>query len=312
MSVRTLRPGLRGLGRPSPPPRGSANRRLAGGLACLARSSGRGLPRLAGALALFLLLPLLTASCASVPEEAVVLSNVVGTQIAEHRASHEAFVRRYYARSRDVVEMFLRDRWVPEYLDRFVTHSGVMELLVTPEEVFSEDDLERLREEIMAVSGIGEVRTPLVMDAVSRVFGDAERGRIMLDFARVAMDEIEAQRAELMEPLDEQEREVLTHLSESYGQLQQAQAQVTAYLASTGKVSRSQDEVLEVLGLRRVRDDALERAVRMSERLTAAARTGETAMEALEEMKEIIRAGGAGALEPGTGPDSGSVPIPSP
>ena len=237
---------------------------------------------------------LLASSCVSVPEEAVVLSNVVGTQIAEHRASHEAFVRRYYARSRDVVEMFLRDRWVPEYLDRFVTRSGVMDLLTTAEEVFSEEELARLREEILAVSGIGEVRTPLVVDAVSRVFGDAERGRIMLDFARVALDEIEAQRAELMEPLDQQEREVLDHLADSYAQLQQAQNQVTAYLASARDVTRSQDEVLDAMGLRRVRDDALERAVRLSERLTAAARTGETATAALEEMKEILRSGGGG------------------
>ena len=113
-----------------------------------------------------------TSSCVSVPPEAVVLSNLVGTQIAEHRASHEEFVRRYYARSRDVVELFLRDRWVPEYLERFVGQSEVMDLLITPDEVFGGDTLERLTEEIMAVSGVGEVRAPLVIEAVSRVIGD--------------------------------------------------------------------------------------------------------------------------------------------
>jgi len=238
-----------------------------------------------------------TSSCVSVPQDAVVLSNLVGTQIAEHRASHEEFVRLYYARSRDVVEMFLRDRWVPEYLERFVGQSGVMDLLATPDEVFGDDTLERLREEILAVSGIGEVRTPLIIEAVSRVIGDSERGEIMLDFARVALDEIEAQRSELIEPMNQQERVVLDHLAESYAQLQQAQTQVTAYLASAREVTRSQDEILDAMGIRRFRDDALERAVRLSEELAAAAMAGESAAEALEEMKALIGSGGSDGWE---------------
>jgi hypothetical protein len=238
-------------------------------------------------------------SCVSVPPEAVVLSNLVGTQIAEHRASHEEFVRRYYASSRSVVEMFLRNRWVPEYLGTFVARSEVMDLLVTPDEVFDEERLERLRDEIMAVSGIGEVRTPLILEAVTRVVGDAERGQIMLDFAEVAIGEIEAQRGELLDPLDQQEEAVLDHLAESYAQLQQAQAQVTAYLGSAQEVTRSQDEVLESMGVRSMRDAALDRAIWLSERLTAAAKAGATAAEALEEMKAIIEEAGTDeSLEP--------------
>ena len=64
----------------------------------------------------------------------------------------------------------------------------------------------------------------------------------MLDFAQVALAEIEVQRSELMDPLNQQEQEVLAHLAESYAQLQQAQAQVTAYLSSAQDVTRSQDE----------------------------------------------------------------------
>jgi hypothetical protein len=223
----------------------------------------------------------------------VVLSNLVGTQIAEHRASHEAFVRRYYARSRDVVELFLQERWVPEYVDRFVGQARLMELLITPDEVFDEHQLERLREEIMAVSGIGEVRTPLVIDAVSRVVGDEERGFIILEFAEVALAEIEAQRSELLGPLAQREEEVLDYLADSYAQLELAQTQVTAYLASAQSATRSQDEVLQAMGIRAVRDDAMRRAVRLSDELAAAARAGSTAAEALEKMREILGATGS-------------------
>jgi hypothetical protein len=235
----------------------------------------------------------LTISCVSVPQEAVVLSSLVGTQIAEHRASHEAFVRRYFARCRDVVELFLRDRWVPEYLETFVGESEVMELLTTPDEVFGEDQLERLMEEVLAVSGIGEVRAPLVIEAVSRVIGDVERGQVMLDFAEVALAEIEAQRSELLDPLDRREEEVLDYLAESYGQLELAQTQVTAYLASAQEVTRSQDEILQAMGIRDVRDDGLDHAVRLSEDLAAAAKAGDTAAEALEKMRELIGAAGS-------------------
>jgi hypothetical protein len=244
--------------------------------------------------AILAVLSFLATSCASVPQEAVVLSRLVGTQIAEHRASHEAFVRHYYAVSRDVVEMFLRDRWVPEYLEHFLAESEVMDLLETPDEVFDEEQLEHLREEIMAIPGVGEVRTPLIVEAVTRVVGNAERGQIMLDFAEVALEEIESQRSELLEPLFLQEQEVLDGLADSYGQLQQAQAQLTAYLASAKDVTRSQDEVLEAMGMRQLRDDALEQAVWLSEELAAAARSGRSAAEAIEKMKALIGSPGPG------------------
>jgi hypothetical protein len=234
-----------------------------------------------------------TISCVSVPQEAVVLSNLVGTQIAEHRASHEELLRLYYARSRDVVELFLKERWVPEYLERFVAESEVMELLATPDEVFDDDTLLRLREELLGVSGVGEVRTPLIIKAVGRVVGDAERGQIILDFAEVALREIQAQRSQLLDPLQREEERALTHLARSYGQLQNAQNQVTAYLASARSVTRSQDEVLAAMGIREFRDDALRRAVLISDRLAAAAKAGETAAEALEAMRSILESSGS-------------------
>jgi DNA repair exonuclease SbcCD ATPase subunit len=135
------------------------------------------------------------------------------------------------------------------------------------------------------------------VEAVSRVFGDAERGQIMLDFAEVALEEIESQRSELIEPLNQQEQEVLAHLAESYDQLQQAQAQLTAYLASARNVRRSQDEILQSMGVLEQRDEALERAVRLSEALSAAARGGRSAAEALERMKAIIEASGLDGQE---------------
>jgi hypothetical protein len=149
----------------------------------------------------------------------------------------------------------------------------------------------------MAVSGIGEVRTPLVVDAVSRVVGNDERGMILLDFAEVALAEIEDQRAELLEPLVLQEEQVLDYLAESYTQLVQAQTQVTSYLASASDATRSQDEVLGAMGMRDVRDDALERVVRLSDGLATAAKMGDTAAEALEKMRKLIEANASGEGE---------------
>jgi hypothetical protein len=232
-----------------------------------------------------------------VPQEAVVLSDFVGIQIAEHRASHEEFVRRYFEQSRDVVETFLRDRWIPEFLEDFVERSGVVPLLVTPEGVLPEDDVRRLNAELQAVTEISASAHADIIAAVSRALGDAERGQIMLEFAEAALAEIELQRAELIEPLDAQEQQVLGHLSRSYAQLQQAQAQVTAHLASVREVTGAQDELLQLAGIREVRDDALRAAVDLSDRLTAAAKAGESAADAIEEIKKILAASGEGASE---------------
>ncbi len=46
-------------------------------------------------------------ACVTAPQETVVLSEIVGEQIAELQSSHEAFVRYYYARLRGEVEQFL-------------------------------------------------------------------------------------------------------------------------------------------------------------------------------------------------------------
>ncbi len=63
---------------------------------------------------------------------------------------------------------------------------------------------------------------------------------------------------------------------------------VRRYYARSRDVTRSQDEVLEAMGIREIRDDALDRAVQLSEELAAAAKAGESAAEALEEMKALI------------------------
>jgi len=238
-----------------------------------------------------------TVSCASVPQEAVVLSDFVGTQIAEHRASHEEFVRRYFEQSRDIVETFLRDRWIPEFLEDYVDRSGVVPMLITPEGVLPEDDVDRLLAELGVLEGVSPSSHSEIVAAVGRAFGDAERGQIMLEFAEAALAEIGLQKAELLEPLDAQEEEVLRHLSRSYAQLQQAQAQVTAHLASVRKVTGAQDELLQLAGIREIRDDALRAAVNLSDRLTAAAKAGETAEDAIAEIRRILETGEEGGWE---------------
>lgn len=261
------------------------------------RPTGRSLPWLCHRFLLLGLATLTSSSCASVPQEAVVLSDFVGTQIAEHRASHEEFVRLYFEQSRDIVETFLRDRWIPEYLEDFVDRSGVVPLIVTPDAVLAEDDLERLETELDALAEVSPSSHPDIIAAVGRAFGDAERGQIMLEFAEAALAEIEIQRTELLEPLDAQEQEVLRHLSSSYAQLQQAQAQVTAHLASVREVTGAQDELLHMAGIRGVRDDALRAAIRLSDQLTAAAKAGTTAEDAIVEIRRILQTGGEGGSE---------------
>ncbi len=170
-----------------------------------------------------------------VPPQSVALSEAVGERISVTQASHEAFLAQYFASSRARVEDFLQQRWIPRFLANFTADSQLMEALTD--------------------------------SALVGPSADQERGALVLDFASAAIAEIEDQRRSLLRPIDRLEREALAELRASYADLQAMNASITAYLASTQKISETQDDVLRRLHLLQSRDAALEKAVRLSDRI---------------------------------------------
>jgi hypothetical protein len=231
---------------------------------------------------------LLTTSCASVPKEAVELSTLVGEQITSVQASHEAFVSEYFRVSRERLEDFLQYRWVPEFMTTFVRDADLIALLEVPEP-FDETELARLEQELAGL-GLVQPGEAEVLAAVKRALGDEERGQILLEFAQAAIEQIEAQRRELLDPLDALELETLEVLRETYADLGAAQASVTAYLHSVRDVAVERDRILEELDLLEARGRAVTSAVSLNDSIQdLLARSGE-AEDTILEIRRLLGA----------------------
>jgi len=237
-------------------------------------------------------------SCAKVPKEAVTLSTIAV------QASHEQFVRQYFDLARLRVEDFLKNRWVPEFLGRFVEGAELTKKLEEASSL-SEDDIARLRKELQNVVASNELE-PSVRAVQSALGGDAERGKITIQFAQAAMKQIEIQRAELIEPLNQLENQALNELRGTYAELIQMQTSVTSFVTSARKVQVEQDEILERLKLLRARDQVVAHAIRVNDEIVKATAGSEKATEIVEKIKSIGAGGGSkgGGGETGGGVDS--------
>jgi flagellar biosynthesis chaperone FliJ len=228
--------------------------------------------------------------CATVPPEAVTLSEVVSGRVTSIQQSHEAFVRGYFDQSRDRLEDFLMDRWIPNFLDQFTTNANgngesLLQVLdtVTP---FDQEEVERLMA-ALAQRGVNDPAQALA--AAEDALGGGEQGAVVLEFAQAAVDQIERKRRSLLDPIDDLEQRTLQELQTSYGQIQRAQNSVTEHLRSLTKVQQEQDQFLQRVGLLEARDRAIERAIEVNESVMDVLDAGMSIEETLSTLERNLR-----------------------
>ena len=229
---------------------------------------------------------LVFSACATIPEQAVTLSTVVGNQLTVLQASHEATLTGYFDLSRRRIEDFLEQRWMPTFLEIFVDDADLLDKLVSVEPL-DQARVTRLTEELnrLGVAGADQGRA---VAAAQSAFGDAERGQIVLEFAEAALQEIEEQRRSVVEPLNQLERTALSDLRATYVQLVEAQAAVTAHLSSLREAEVQQDALLERFGLRETRDRILDDAIGINEKIMGLIDRGGNAADTLKAISETI------------------------
>ena len=230
----------------------------------------------------------LTCSCATVPREAVELSQLVGHRITDMQISHEAFVAEYFRVSRERIEDYLEQQYVPLFLENLVRDADLQGHL-SAAQPFTEEQLERLRSELEGV--VSERDQEAVVTAVSSAFGDAERGQIVLEFAQAAMREIDKKRGSLLGPLADQEARALSELRAAYAELTEMQSTVTSHLGSVRDVQMEQEEILSRLGMLKQRDAAISAAAGLNDAVLNAIDKGESAEKTIEELKSILDGG---------------------
>jgi hypothetical protein len=226
-------------------------------------------------------------ACVKVPPQAVVLSRTVGERLPVLQASHEAFVSAYFQLSRERVEDFLTQRWIPVFLGKFVPKADLMQKLENVQP-FTEEQNNRLRANLQD-AGFSAADQAKVIQAANSAFGDPERGKLVLQFSEEALREIQLKRKSLLDPIDQLERKTLDELRTVYAQVEQAQGTVTAHLSSIREVTAEQDQVLERLGLLKSRDAIIERALDANQQIMGVLDSGSDAGKTLENLEGLIK-----------------------
>jgi len=89
-------------------------------------------------------------------------------------------------------------------------------------------------------------------------------------WAEVALEEIAAKKEELLEPINQEEQKLLELVDEAFVQLYNANATITAHLSSASQVRDAQDKILEIVNLKKLRDEINERLASASDQVDAA------------------------------------------
>ena len=189
-----------------------------------------------------------TGGCATVPREAVVLSETVGEDVRAVHTSYAALVRTHFASLRRQVNTFIDTRWTPTYLREFIQEGDLVALAKDPDPV-------------------------AVLDGVGT-------------WAGVAVEEIESKRRELLDPIDQDERELLVSVDDAFARITQANAALTAHLRSIRKVKDIEDQALEAAHLKELRDQVTARLSDASERADRAIKDLERASGEVKDVKE--------------------------
>lgn len=171
--------------------------------------------------------------CSHVPKEAVQLSYQIGQDLPRLYESHDNLIRATYENLRARRNAYVDDVWAPQMLASFIDKGKLVDT-AAGRVVWSADTASFVaptpgKEKVQLLSTVSE-------------------------WARAAVAKIERKRKTVLEPLDREEAELRKQVQEAFARVIQANAYITAHLASLRGVEETQDEVLAALKLKELRD----------------------------------------------------------
>jgi hypothetical protein len=206
------------------------------------------------------------AACVTAPRETIELSDVVAEQASSLERSHRLIVDAYFSELERRIDDFIDTRWTPDFLARAAASDQVRS---ATEEIRAGlgIDPDRLRRTVLDSRSFSDAEANIIVGALQQAQFDYRTrfGQVMIDFSEAALRQINAQRRTLKEPLEQNRRNLLSALDESYSDLQAGQAAIRAYLASVVELVEEQDRILAKLDVLKERDAAMNAAVEASD-----------------------------------------------
>lgn len=171
--------------------------------------------------------------CSTVPKEVVELSYRMGEDLSALHKSYVKLVHDHFEMLREERMQYLNDEWTPMYI-RAWTEDGRLLDVAKGEVVWSEK----------------------AGDFVKPIAGKEEESLLFTirSWSLAAVEEIEAKKADLMNPLNTQEDQLLSWVNDAFNRLYRGNSAITAHLNSLRKVQEIQDDTLAALHLKDLRD----------------------------------------------------------
>lgn len=195
-----------------------------------------------------LLLLLIIEGCASVPKEVVELSYLMGEDIEAVHLSYKNLIRTHYQKLREHALTVLEDKWVPQFLEDFINRTNLIQEVQNPDKVE-------------------------VLDFVQI-------------WAEEAIYQIENKKKELINPINKDERELIESVDAAFANMIRANATITSHLNSIRAVKEIEDEVLDRMGVKELRDSVNAQLVKSSDNLQQALEKLEKFEQDIKEIKE--------------------------
>jgi len=173
------------------------------------------------------------AGCAHVPPEAVKLSYQIGQDLPRLHESYDSLVHQRFEDFRARRKAYLDEVWTPDFLPRWIEKGRLVDV-ANGTVVWSFDTASFVR------PTPGQERSQL-LSTIS-------------EWSAQAVGKVEKKRKELLDPLDQDEKELRRQVQEAFTRVVQANAYITAHLQSLRDVEEAQDEALKALGIKDLRD----------------------------------------------------------
>jgi len=195
---------------------------------------------------------LIIQSCATIPKEAVQLSEELTSMIRSAEVSHLALVDEYIAGRRERVNEFFEETWIPTFMGFVLTRQRV------------KDDLEVAND----------------LKSKQAVFKD-----ILTD----ASSEIKNQRDTFMTAIDRVENELRNAVSAHYAQMLAVSQALTAHLASAAKVTEAREELMAALKIDMKKILPLDQINNILDKALEYAKKGEEILGYADEVKSLLK-----------------------
>jgi hypothetical protein len=192
---------------------------------------------------LFIIMFSMLVGCGSVPKEVVELSYVIGEDLHSMNSSYDKLIHEYFENLRTQRRNYIDDVWYPRFLENW-RDDGELVAIAKGQRIFSEK-VNRL------------INTPKGTDP-------KESLETLNDWVNFALYAYEVKENELIKPVDDNEKMLRTNVNQAFMRLVRANSTITAHLNSLRKVNEVQDDVLDALNIKGLRDKINDTLVKIS------------------------------------------------